>query len=167
MPSFLSGRRSIPFILETPQDRHRDIHKTGPPERNRQPEAKEEQGAQEAKAGGPSWPCLYRPVGIESEAGRRARVSRGRWRRHLLRRVGWLIRERRRELPRTAGWLSREQRREFPRTAGWESRERQRKLPRTAGWESRERRHKLPRTAGMRARGQRTRLPLGTKHRNK
>ncbi len=42
--------------LETPQDRHRDIHKTGPPERNRQTEAKVEQGAQEAKAGGPSWP---------------------------------------------------------------------------------------------------------------
>ncbi len=42
--------------LEAPQDRHRDIHKTGPPERNRQTEAKVEQGAQEAKAGGPSWP---------------------------------------------------------------------------------------------------------------
>ncbi len=42
--------------LETPQDRHRDIHKTGPPERNRQTEAKVEQGAQEAKAGGPWWP---------------------------------------------------------------------------------------------------------------
>ncbi len=51
--------------LETPQDRHRDIHKTGPPERNRQTEAKEEQGAQEAKAGGPSWPWprpLARPL---------------------------------------------------------------------------------------------------------
>ncbi len=33
--------------LETPQ-----IHKTGPPERNRQTEAQVEQGAQEAKAGG-------------------------------------------------------------------------------------------------------------------
>ncbi len=42
--------------LETPQDRHRYIHRTGPPEWNRQTEAKEEQGAQEAKAGGPSWP---------------------------------------------------------------------------------------------------------------
>ncbi len=42
--------------LETLQDRHRDIHKTGPPERNRQMEAKEEQRAREAKAGGPSWP---------------------------------------------------------------------------------------------------------------
>ncbi len=42
--------------LEAPQDRHRDIHKTGPPEPNRQTEAKVEQGAQEAKAGGPSWP---------------------------------------------------------------------------------------------------------------
>ncbi len=42
--------------LETPQDRHRDIHKTGPPERNRQTEAQVEQGAQEAKAGGPWWP---------------------------------------------------------------------------------------------------------------
>ncbi len=42
--------------LDAPQDRHRDIHKTGPPERNRQTEAKVEQGAQEAKAGGPSWP---------------------------------------------------------------------------------------------------------------
>ncbi len=42
--------------LEAPQDRHRYIHRTGPPEWNRQTEAKEEQGAQEAKAGGPSWP---------------------------------------------------------------------------------------------------------------
>ncbi len=42
--------------LEAPQDRHRYIHRTGPPERNRQTEAKVEQGAQEAKAGGLSWP---------------------------------------------------------------------------------------------------------------
>ncbi len=107
-----------------------------------------------------------RPAGIESEAGRRARVSRG-WRRHPPGTEGWMIRERRRELPRTAGWqsrerrrqlprtagsLSRERRQEVPRTAGWESRERRRKLPRTAGWESRERRRKLPRTAGMKSR---------------
>ncbi len=47
--------------LETPQDRHRDIHKTGPPERNRQTEAKEEQGAQEAKADGPSTAGTFVP----------------------------------------------------------------------------------------------------------
>ncbi len=92
--------------------------------------------------------------GIESAAGRWARVSRGWWR-HLLWTVGWLIRERRRELPRMAGWLSRERRRELPRTAGWESRERRRKLPQTAGWESRKRRRKLPRTAGWESRERR------------
>ncbi len=42
--------------LETPQDRHGYIHRTGPPEWNKQTEAKVEQGAQEAKAGGPWWP---------------------------------------------------------------------------------------------------------------
>ncbi len=36
--------------LETPQDRHGYIHRTGPPEWNKQTEAKVEQGAQEAKA---------------------------------------------------------------------------------------------------------------------
>ncbi len=87
-----------------------------------------------------------RPAGIESEAGRWARVSRGR-RRHLLRTVGWLIREWRRELPRTEGWLSRERWRQLPRTPGSLSRERRRELPRTAGWlsrgeNSRERRRK-------------------------
>ncbi len=99
-----------------------------------------------------------RPAGIDSAAGRWARVSRGRRRRHLLRTVGWLIRERRRELPRMAGWLSRERRRQLPRTAGWLSHERRRELPRTAGWESRERRRKLPRTRGHEG--------SGTKHRN-
>ncbi len=34
--------------LETPQDRHRYIHRTGPPEWNRQTEVQVEQGAQEA-----------------------------------------------------------------------------------------------------------------------
>ncbi len=92
-----------------------------------------------------------RPAGIESEAGRRARVSRG-WRRHPPGTEGWMIRERRHELPQTAGWQSRERRRQLPRTAGWLSRERRRELPRTAGWESRERRRKLPRTAGMKSR---------------
>ncbi len=42
--------------LEAPQDRHGYIHRTGPPEWNKQTEAKVEQGAQEAKAGGPWWP---------------------------------------------------------------------------------------------------------------
>ncbi len=41
--------------LEAPQDRHRYINRTGPPERNRQTEAKVEQGAQEAMAGS-LWP---------------------------------------------------------------------------------------------------------------
>ncbi len=36
--------------LETPQDRHRYIHRTGPPEWNRQTEVQVEQGAQEAMA---------------------------------------------------------------------------------------------------------------------
>ncbi len=53
--------------LETPQDRHRDIQKTGPPEWNRQTEAKVEQGAQEAKAGGPS--CVASSLGPASTAG--------------------------------------------------------------------------------------------------
>ncbi len=36
--------------LETPQDRHRYIHRTGPPEWNRQTEVQVEQGAREAMA---------------------------------------------------------------------------------------------------------------------
>ncbi len=36
--------------LKTPQDRHRYVHRTGPPEWNRQTEVQVEQGAQEAMA---------------------------------------------------------------------------------------------------------------------